>query len=88
MIKDWIWSTQGMLTLCGLLLVGILGLSFWLAYREDAQWQQYAKTHHCRAIGKKSGQVTTSFDSKGRLVTGIGSDQTIYVCDDGEMQIR
>jgi hypothetical protein len=68
----------------------IIGGSIFVTIADQHQWDAYAKQHHCAAVGTKRGQASTglSMDGKGTIVTTISPNQTIYTCDNGEMQIR
>src|SRR5882762_6423791 len=78
--------------IAGLAITAVLALFVYVAVIDENHWQEYVKKHHCVANGTKHGTIGTGIglDSKGNATTVITStpDQTIYVCDGGEIQIR
>jgi hypothetical protein len=67
---------------CGLILLGI----YYADQHDTDRWQDYAAAHHCEAKGTKKGQLEPVLGGKGGVTWT--SDQTIYVCDGGEIVIR
>ena len=61
-------------------------LAFKIATAQKSAWRDYATSHHCVAKGKKNGELQPVFGGKGGFT--MTEDQTIYVCDGGEMVIR
>jgi hypothetical protein len=88
MIMDWIDDNFGELLLIG--IPAFFALMLWASIADQEQWDGYAKEHHCVAVGIKRGQASTglSMDGKGSMVTTYTPDQTIYHCDNGEIEIR
>jgi hypothetical protein len=74
----------------GLLVALFLGLVLWAVVtgeeREDQQWRDYAASHHCEAKGKREEQWGPVIGGKGGMT--YEGEQTIYVCDGGEIVIR
>lgn len=70
-----------------LAVVGLIGMIFYVAIQEQAQWNDFAANHACKVVAKKRGEVftTTGIGANGQIVIGTGStsDQTAYLCDDG-----
>ena len=85
---DFIDDHLGALILTGCVL--LFGFLLWATYEDQMQWDAYAKVHHCAVVGTKQGQTVTGFssDGKGTVVVSRTPDQTIYKCDDGEIEIR
>jgi len=85
MVRDWLednFEVIVIVVICLILVaVGIQAMRF-----EDLNWQKYAASHHCEARGTKKGEVEPVFGGKGGFT--MGEDQTIYVCDGGEIVIR
>lgn len=77
----WFW-----ITLCAFLLVFV----GWVAFEQDKIWQQYAAAHHCQKKGTKQGQTSVgwSYGRDGGPVVTVQPDQSVYVCDGGEIVIR
>lgn len=77
----WFWSTFVVLILC---------FGLWLSYREDVIWNRYAAAHHCQKKGTKQGQTAVgwSYGRDGGPVVTMQPDQSVYVCDGGEIVIR
>lgn len=71
-----------------IVLVAVLGL--WASFHEENVWQQYAAQHHCEVKGTRAGQtaVGPSTGEDGGFAIVQEPDQTIYVCDGGEIVIR
>lgn len=67
-----------------ILVVAFFAFAIWANVSEEREWNDYKLSHHCRSVGTKRGGY--GYSSNGKLV--INQDQTIYQCDDGEMQIR
>jgi hypothetical protein len=90
---DWLQDSLPML-LAGILIVLLIVGAYYADRYESRQWDRYAADHHCAARGVKKGQVVTSVGpSMGRdggvtVTTGVTPDQTIYVCDGGDIVIR
>lgn len=91
-MQDWI--DDYFAWLLGLLFVALITSSVLSTLAIDRQWRVYAVSHHCVAKGRRAGQTSTGI---GPAVGGNGGvaivattplDQTIYVCDGGEIQIR
>jgi hypothetical protein len=89
------WLKDKATFLAAVLVMLLLFVGLYLAAVHDArEWQKYSAEHHCVAKGVKHGQVVTSVgpsmgrDSGVAVTTGVTPDQTIYVCDGGEMVIR
>lgn len=60
---------------------------FWEAFKyQDREWQKYSAAHHCQVKGTKAGEMEPVIGGKGGFTWT--SDQTIYVCDGGEIVIR
>jgi hypothetical protein len=53
---------------------------------EQDNWEKYATSHHCQSRGVKKGWMEPVLGGKGGVT--MGQDQTIYVCDGGEIIIR
>jgi hypothetical protein len=74
----------------GLVISIVLVLVLWgvfAAEEHDAQqWRDYAASHHCEAKGKREGQWAPVAGGKGGMT--YSGDQTVYVCDGGEIVIR
>jgi hypothetical protein len=90
---DWLedfWPMLIAVTLTVLLLVAAV----YLAIQDSRRWAHYSVEHHCVAKGVKKGQVVTSVgpsmggDGGVAITTGVTPDQTVYVCDGGEIVIR
>jgi hypothetical protein len=89
------WLRDYWALLIGVLITILLAVSIYLVTAHDfREWQRYSVEHHCEAKGVKKGQVVTSVGpSMGRdggvaVTTGVTPDQTVYVCDGGEIVIR
>lgn len=67
---------------CGLSLLGI----YYADQHDTDQWRDFAGAHHCEAKGTKKGQLEPVLGGKGGVTWT--EDQTIYVCDGGEIVIR
>jgi hypothetical protein len=72
----------------GAVLGTFLGLILWAAFVDQRNWDAYAISHHCHPVGTKMGESSTGLDSNGRMVTSSSANQTIYNCDQGEIDIR
>lgn len=70
----------------GVAVVLLLSLVVYIGIREENRWSDYAAAHHCQAKGTKKGEWEPVAGGRGGVA--IGSDQTIYVCDGGEIIIR
>ena len=66
------------------LILTLCCLFVYAANQDEKQWAEYAKTHHCRAVGTRAGQVAIAPNGQA----AITADQTIYQCDDGAITIR
>ena len=88
-MMDWMDKNCGKITLVVISAL-LVALIFLVLIVDQNQWDDYAKKHHCIAVGHKRGQISTgiSMDGKGTIVTSAAPDQTIYQCDAGEIEIR
>lgn len=92
---DWIMdSDRRMLTVLGIVAAIVFSMVIYLQKQDAKKWDAYASSHHCIAKGIKASQVGTgigpnlSGDGGVTVVTTTTPEQTIYVCDGGEIQIR
>ena len=60
-----------------LALVGAVGV-------DQSKWRAYATQHHCVAVAKQAAHEVTTEDER----TTWEPLRTVYVCDNGEEQIR
>lgn len=74
--------------LLALLVVAVCAVAIWATEADEQNWQAYKASHHCVAAGTKHGQIGTGLSTRGKLVITSTPDQTIYQCDNGEIQIR
>jgi|HubBroStandDraft_1064217.scaffolds.fasta_scaffold1986050_1 hypothetical protein len=92
-MMDWIEDCAIPLSIT-LLLVVLIGVVVYASNKDEKDWQKYARAHHCATTGTKAGQIITgvgpTVGGNGGVAVVVSStpDQTIYVCDGGEMQIR
>lgn len=92
-MRDWLEDNWPMLAI-GIAMALLVISCIYAGIYESRQWDKYSAEHHCIAKGVKKGQVVTSVgpsmgkDGGVAVTTGVTPDQTIYVCDGGEIVIR
>lgn len=68
-------------------MAAVAGLLFYVAYQEQKQWQEFARTHDCRVVGKvapsTSFGVGISSSGSTTVVPITTPEKTGYACDDG-----
>lgn len=72
-------------------MIAALLLCFWGMYAAASydyeSWKAFSAEHHCRVVGKMSGDVVvgTGLTANGQVTTTVGftGDKTGYICDDG-----
>ena len=88
------WLDDKIFLILTLLFVFLIVVASYAVVQDEKRWNKYSTDHHCVAKGIKEGQtstgVGTTLNGKGEISITVAStpDQTIYVCDDGEIQIR
>lgn len=64
------------------IVAGLFGL-----VANERKWEAFKAKHHCKIVGKASGDVfnTVGIGANGQVTVGIGStpDKTGWQCDDG-----
>lgn len=87
-MREWFYEHSGPLAVAiGIIVsVCICVLLVIALHSEAVQWQNYSDAHHCHKVGVKKGQIEPVLGGKGGAT--MGQDQTIYVCDEGEIVIR
>jgi hypothetical protein len=74
-----------------LVFIGVVLLALSQARQEKRAWEAFAKSHDCRVVERRKGDVDTTvapiFDNKGGVsfATAVTStpDKTAYLCNDG-----
>ena len=62
-----------------------------VAIHSEQRWRIFAAKHHCKVVGRRSGDIAPnvgiSVDANGKvasvITTIIEPDETGYLCDDG-----
>lgn len=90
---DWLFDSDRRLLIASIVIVvAVIAFSIVAAVADEKAWNEYAAAHHCIGKGTKHGQLSsglgTSSEGNAVVVTTTTPDQTIYVCDGGEIQIR
>lgn len=90
---NWIMETPfRFCTAVTLVVVPLLAFLIYMSDQAAKVQAAYDLQHHCVARGTKQGTVSTGLGigPKGSLVPVITStpDQTVYTCDNGEIEIR
>lgn len=73
----------------------IVGMGY-LIYRDEKQWEAFAKAHNCKIVAVQSGDVVTivtySVGPNGQMIPTMGtastSEKKTYKCDDGVTYTR
>ncbi len=72
--------------------VALCGMVIYASIKDAQEWDAFKAAHACKVVAYTRGQTftTTSIDTKGNLVTGVGStpDQTSWLCNDGVVYTR
>jgi len=55
----------------------------WLCYEDSKHWDAFNAEHHCKVVGRHSGDVATIITSDGKVGTATTSSKTGWLCDDG-----
>lgn len=66
----------------GVMALFLAGVGY-LAVQEGREWEQFKLTHQCKVVAKRGGQLVMTTNSKGSVGTGVTSDETAYLCNDG-----
>jgi hypothetical protein len=87
-MREWFEDHFGFLVGVGIGMICICTLALLMVriHDEEMRWKQYSDAHHCQVKGVKRGQMEPVLGGRGGVT--MGEDQTIYVCDDGEIVIR
>lgn len=85
-ILDWI--LDHIVLSVGIFTITLLALTIPLALKENREWAEYSKSHHCITAGTIQGEIAYGIGHNGYLVTTLDRDRVIYRCDGGEIVIR
>lgn len=73
----------GLLAFC----IAIISAGFYIAVKDQQQWEAFSAQHNCKVVGRMSGDVHTgmAIGPNGQMQTVITStpDKVGYLCDDG-----
>ena len=85
---EWFDENVELIISIGVLIVFVVGILVAMQQDrlENANWKKYSADHHCESRGTKKGQIEPVLGGKGGVT--MGDDQTVYVCDGGEIVIR
>lgn len=63
---------------CILVLLAGVGI-----YCEGKKWDRFVVDHHCKVVGRLSGDLVPVFGGDGKVGVGATPDKTGWQCDDG-----
>ena len=69
-------------TISAIIAVLLVG-SFYAAWLEQGQWEEFKQTYNCKVVGKLKAHI--NIGSSGSIVI---PEQTEYLCDDGVIYRR
>lgn len=80
--KDWLldWWLPVIIILAMAAFLVMIGVAL---VKGAEQWAAFKEEHHCRVVGRVSGDLLTSFTSNGQLAFTSTPDKTGWACDDG-----
>ena len=82
MLRDF-WEDYGLMPIALVGLVALLVLGIYAAVQSEHEWATFKAAHHCKVVGRISGDVVTSITSNGQIGVGMTPDKTGWQCDDG-----
>lgn len=81
-MRDWLEDygiPTALFAAAGLFLVlAVYGMAM-----EARGWAAFKEEHHCRVVGRMSGELLTSLTTNGQLAFTPTPDRTAWACDDG-----
>lgn len=66
-----------------ILIAIVVGVVVYFAVQESNEWSQFKVDHHCKVVGKVSGESFTTITTNGSVAFGTTSGKTGWSCDDG-----